>query len=117
MSRIESGRVILHKEEFSLNTMLEQVNTKVMSQCRDKGINYECQIVNQVDNSYYGDDAKLKEVLLNILTNSISLTESSGSIILTIEKVAEYEDQTTLCFRIKDTGIGIEKEYIKKGAT
>ena len=114
MSRIESGRVILHKEEFSLNTMLEQVNTKVMSQCRDKGINYECQIVNQVDNSYYGDDAKLKEVLLNILTNSISLTESSGSIILSIEKIAEYEDQTTLCFRIKDTGIGIEKEYIPR---
>ena len=40
MSRIESGRIMLRKEEFSFSTMLEQINTMVMSQCSDKGLNY-----------------------------------------------------------------------------
>ncbi|MCR4788194.1 MAG: hypothetical protein K5888_06395 [Lachnospiraceae bacterium] len=39
MSRIESGRIVLRKEEFSFRDMLEQINTMVMSQCNEKGLN------------------------------------------------------------------------------
>ena len=41
MSRIESGRLALRREEFSFSAILEQINTMVMSQCRDKGLQYE----------------------------------------------------------------------------
>ncbi len=44
MSRIESGRMVLKKEEFSFSSMLEQINTMVSSQCSDKGLRYECRI-------------------------------------------------------------------------
>lgn len=114
MSRIESGKITLAREEFSFRDMLEQINTMVMSQCSEKGLNYECRILNRVDDSYIGDDTKLKEVLINILSNAIKFTEAPGSVTLTVERTAEYEDQSTLQFRIKDTGIGIDKEYIPK---
>ncbi len=114
MSRIESGRVLLQKEKFSFSAMMEQINTMVMSQCHDKGLSYECRMLNQVDDSYFGDEVKLKELLLNILSNAIKFTEAPGSITFTVEKTAELEDNSTLCFRIKDTGIGMEKEYIPR---
>ena len=57
---------------------------------------------------------KLKEMLINILSNAIKFTEAPGSITMTIEKTAEYDNQSTLRFSIKDTGIGMDKDYIPK---
>ena len=112
MSRIESGRIVLRKEEFSFSAMLEQINTMVMSQCSDKGLHYECRLLSRVDDYYIGDDMKLKEVLINILSNAIKFTEAPGSVTLTIERTARFENQSTLRFCIRDTGIGMDKEFI-----
>ena len=114
MSRIESGRLVLRREEFSFSAMLEQINTMVMSQCADKGLKYECRILSRVDDYYIGDDMKLKEVLINILSNAVKFTEAPGSITLSIERAAVFEDQSTLKFCVKDTGIGMDKEFIPK---
>ena len=114
MSRIESGRLVLKNEEFSFHAMLDQINTMVMSQCRDKGLKYECRILSEMDEYYIGDDMKLKEVMLNILSNAIKFTESPGSVTHTVELVSVFEDRSTIKFCIKDTGIGMDKEYIPK---
>ena len=114
MSRIESGRIVLRREEFSFRGMLEQINTMVMSQCGDKGLQYECRVLGSVADYYIGDDMKLKEVLINILSNAIKFTEAPGSVTLTVERTAEFEDHSTLRFRIRDTGIGMDKSYLPK---
>ncbi|MBR4537565.1 MAG: amino acid permease [Clostridia bacterium] len=114
MSRIESGRMVLHKEAFPFSAMLEQINSMVMTQCRDKGLTYECRVLNQVDASYIGDDMKLKEVLINILSNAIKFTEAPGSVTMTVEKTIAYENQSTLRFCIKDTGIGMDQAFLPK---
>jgi signal transduction histidine kinase/CheY-like chemotaxis protein len=114
MSRIESGRMVLRREVFSLSSVLEQINTMILSQCRDKGLEYDCRILTQVDDAYIGDDMKLKEVLINILSNAVKFTEAPGSVTLTVERMVEFEDQATLCFRVKDTGIGMDEAYIPR---
>ncbi|MBR2800054.1 MAG: response regulator [Oscillospiraceae bacterium] len=114
MSRIESGRIVLRREEFSFPGMLDQINTMVTSQCEEKGLHYDCSILSPVNDYYIGDDMKLKEVLINILSNAVKFTEPGGSVRLTVERTAEYEDQSTLCFRIKDTGIGMDKSFIPR---
>ncbi len=114
MSRIESGRLVLRKEEFSFSGMLEQINTMVMSQCSDKGLHYECRILSRVDDYYIGDDMKLKEVLINILSNAIKFTDAPGSVTLTLERTAVFGNQSTMKFCIRDTGIGMDKEFIPK---
>ena len=114
MSRIESGQIVLKNEEFSFSGMLEQINTMVSSQCADKGLDFECRVLGDVDDYYIGDDMKLKEVLINILSNAIKFTDAPGSVTLSIEKTASFGDQSTLRFRIKDTGIGMDAEYIPK---
>ena len=114
MSRIESGHFILRKEEFSFSSMLEQLNTMVMSQCSEKGLHYECSVVGGVSDFYIGDDMKLKQVLINILSNAIKFTEAPGSVTLLVERTAVFGDHSTVKFVIKDTGIGMEKEFIPK---
>ena len=114
MSRIESGRMVLRREVFSFSGMLEQINSMIMTQCADKGLTYDCRVLGKVDTSYIGDDMKLKEVLINILSNAVKFTEAPGSVTLTVERTVAFEDQSTLRFRIKDTGIGMDKAFIPR---
>ncbi len=114
MSRIESGRMTLHKEEFCLADILEQISTMVQSQCNDKGLTFECNINGEIDEWYFGDDTKLKQIIINILSNAIKFTEAPGVVSFTVEKVAQFERQTTLRFTIRDTGIGMDEEFLTK---
>ncbi len=114
MSRIESGRMMIRKEEFSFRGMLEQINTMVMSQCSEKGLKYECRVIGGVSDFYIGDDMKLKQVLINILSNAIKFTEAPGSVTLTVERTAVFADHSAMKFCIKDTGIGMDPAFIPK---
>jgi len=114
MSRIESGRIVLRKEEFSFRNMLEQINVMVMSQCGEKGLKYECRLTGGVSDYYIGDDMKLKQVLLNILSNAIKFTEAPGEVTLDIERMGTINDQSTLKFVISDTGIGMDKAFLPR---
>ena len=114
MSRIESGRMVLKKEEFAFRDFLDQINTMIGGQCMSKGLHYECSIIGNVDDYYVGDDLKLKQVLINILGNAVKFTEPGGEVSLTVEQKASFEGFRTLRFIIKDSGIGMDKEYLPK---
>lgn len=114
MSRIESGRLNLRTEEFSFRGMLDQINSIVMSQCAEKGLRYECRLISDMSDYYIGDDLKLKQVLINILSNAIKFTEAPGKVTFTVERTAMFENKSTLKFVIRDTGIGISEEFIPK---
>ena len=114
MSRIESGRLVIRKEEFSFSSMLEQINTMVMAQCSEKGLHYECRVIGGVSDNYIGDDMKLKQVLINILSNAIKFTEAPGGVSLVVERTAVYQDHSTIKFSVKDTGIGIDQSFLPK---
>ena len=114
MSRIESGRMTLRKAEFSFTHMFEQINTLIQSQCTAKGLDYRCSVDNNISEWYFGDVMKLKQILINILSNAIKFTEPGGSVAFTIEKSAEYEGITSLRFAIKDTGIGMDQAFLPK---
>ena len=114
MSRIESGRMVLKNEEFSFREFLDQINIIINGQCMDKGLHYECSIVGRVSDYYIGDNMKLKQVLINILGNSVKFTEAPGMVTLTIEQLEKTDDACVLRFKMKDTGIGMDKDYIPK---
>ncbi len=114
MSRIESGRITLRNEEFSFRAFIEQIETLVESQCRDKNLKFSCLIGGPIKGYYIGDDTKLKQILINILSNAIKFTDPGGSISLSVECTAQYEGQSNFKFIIKDNGVGMSKEYLPK---
>ena len=114
MSRIESGRMVLKSEEFSFHEFLSQINVMIGGQCADKGLQYACNLATPVRDYYIGDDLKLKQVLINILGNAVKFTDAPGSVTLTVEQVSESEQSCVLRFRVKDTGIGMDPEFLPK---
>ena len=114
MSRIESGRMELKDEEFSFREFLDQTNVMVSGQCADKGLQYECRIIGKTEDYYIGDEMKLKQVLINILGNAVKFTKAPGSVTLTVEQTAGFENYRSLRFTISDTGIGMSRDYIPK---
>ncbi len=86
----------------------------VSGQCADKKLHYECIIIGKTEEYYIGDKMKLKQVLINILGNAVKFTPTTGSVTLTVEQTASFENHRTLSFVISDTGIGMSKEYIPK---
>ena len=114
MSRIESGRMVLKQEEFPFREFIGQINIMINGQCTDKGLDYECKVNGPVRDYYVGDDMKLKQVLINILGNSVKFTDPPGNVTLTVEQTEETEKTCTLRFVMQDTGIGMDAEFIPK---
>ncbi len=114
MSRIESGRMVVKSEEFSMVSFLEQINTLISSQCQDKGLNYESTVIGKLYDFYVGDDMKLKQVLINILGNAVKFTPEGNSVSFVAEQTTVLEDHAMIRFTIRDTGIGMDKEYLPK---
>lgn len=114
MSRIESGRMVVKNEEFSFPKLIEQINTIFSAQCKEKSLEYNCRVNGELDEYYIGDSIKLRQVLINILGNAVKFTPEGGSVDLIVEKTAEFDGQSTLKFIVKDTGVGMSKEYLPK---
>ena len=114
MSRIESGRMVIKNEEFSFARALEQVNTMISGQCRDKGLTYDCRIMGHVNDYYIGDDMKLRQVMVNILGNAVKFTPEGGTVSFVVEEVAHFDGKSTLRFTIRDTGIGMSPDYLPR---
>ncbi len=114
MSRIESGRMTVKKEEFSFAKVLAQVNTIISDQCRDKGVEYECRVNGTIDDYYIGDEMKLRQVMINILGNAVKFTPPGGSVTFVVETIARFNGRSTLQFIISDTGIGMSREFLPK---
>ena len=114
MSRIESGRMVLTNTEFFFREFLEQINIIINGQCTDKGLKYECSVSGPVRDYYIGDSMKLKQVLINILGNAVKFTDTPGSVTLTVEETETDGETCTLRFRMQDTGIGMDPEFIPK---
>ena len=114
MSRIETGRMVIKNEEFSFARNLEQVNTIISGQCAEKGLKYECRTIGKIDDYYYGDGMKLRQVMINILGNAVKFTPEGGTVTFLIEEGRRYQNKATLRFTIRDTGVGMSPEFLPR---
>ena len=114
MSRIESGKVVLKHEAFSLPVVLAQINDIIGSQCKDKGLEWNSNLTGNVGEFYMGDELKIKEILINILGNAVKFTPEGGKVVFTVEGLRRYEGNTVFCFTIEDNGVGMSKEFLPK---
>lgn len=112
MSRIESGRMTLRTEPFTFSRAIDQVNSIIGGQCKDKGLAYKCTLSGQFDECYIGDAMKLKQILINILGNAVKFTPEGGSVDFEVTEVSRSDGKVVLKFVASDTGIGISKEFL-----
>ncbi len=114
MSRIESGRMALKEEEFSFRELLDQVSVIIGGQCEEKGLRFICNRNEPLSERYIGDCLKIKQIIINILGNSVKFTDQPGTITFTVAQTAIQDGKAVLCFTMQDTGIGMDKEFIPR---
>jgi signal transduction histidine kinase/CheY-like chemotaxis protein len=104
LSKLELGKMKLSPVDYNFNKLLENLMTMAKFLASDKNINVILE--NRIEKPLYlfGDDVRLRQVLLNIIGNALKFTHN-GSVTLRV-----YEDGPKLVFEIIDTGIGIKRE-------
>ena len=106
LSKIESGKMEVKSEAFSLETVLEPISNIGMTLTKDKGIKFLVQKSPSVPAAIVSDMQKLHQILLNIVGNAVKFTEH-GQVVLNI-----YTEEQKLYFEVSDTGIGISEHDV-----
>lgn len=113
MSKIESGKVTLNEEIFSVKEIVENITTVTSAQIEEKKQNFQVRIREGVQEFYIGDVVRMNQIIMNLLNNAIKFTPNNGSISFTVTSVKQSNDELFLRFEIKDTGIGMSEEFLQ----
>ena len=115
MSRIEAGRVTLQEAKESLPELMDDLLSLIQTELVRKRLRFSYETNNIQNKLICCDRLRLNKILLNCLTNSIKYTPEHGSISLSVTQVPcpSYE-HATYEFRIKDSGIGMSQEFLRK---
>lgn len=115
MSKIESGKIALNNEEFVLPELIHGFVTIVQPQAKAKQLELDISINNIEHERVVGDTLRINQILLNILGNAVKFTPAGGMIKLNIRELpARYSGYGTYQFIIRDTGVGMPKEFLEK---
>lgn len=110
LTRIESGRLQLLETSFSLEEVVDKTMVLMNMKAREKSLQLEWQIEPGVPRFLQGDPGKLRQVMINLLTNAIKFT-AQGFVRLNIEEEkGSTPQQVRLLFSVTDSGIGIPRE-------
>ena len=110
-SKIEAGRLILETVDFSPRTIVEDVLSLLSEQAHRKGLVLTADMAVSLPAALNGDPMRLRQILLNLVGNALKFTEHG---LVSISVQANKHKNTTLDFRISDTGIGIKPEVQQK---
>lgn len=105
MSKIEAGRVTLNPSDFNLIELLKEVEELFKIKANQKNIDLSFTIAKNVPAVIYADESKIKQVIINLIGNSLKFT-SEGFVKVSVEKLKNHKLQ----IKIKDSGKGILKE-------
>ncbi|CQR70307.1 Sensory/regulatory protein RpfC [Sporomusa ovata DSM 2662] len=108
-SKIEAQRMTVEAVEFDLHDTIHELCSMVEVEARQKGLLFKCDIQPDVPMYVKGDIVKLKQVILNLLSNSVKFTHQ-GSITVLVEVMENKGSQINLGVKVTDTGIGISQE-------
>ena len=114
MNKIESGKTVLNVERMNLADQLTNINDIIRPQMKEHHHNYVVRTENIVHENLYGDPTRLRQVLINIISNSVKYTKDYGTIEFTIcERPREGGQYARYAFNITDNGIGMSEEYLQ----
>ena len=114
-SKIEAGKIEIIPVNYDLSSLINDLVNMIHIKADDKGLSLFLEFDKNLPKFLYGDEVRIKQVITNILTNSVKYTEK-GSVTFSIgfKRIDEELDSVILLVTIKDTGIGIKPENMKK---
>ncbi|MEY8338785.1 response regulator [Lachnospiraceae bacterium 62-35] len=114
MSRIESGKVKIEEKETSLPEIMHDLKTIVQADLTSKQLEFYIDTADVVNENVFCDKLRLNQILLNLLSNAMKFTKPGGIVsVRIVQKGNAPEGWASYEFQVKDTGIGMSKEFQK----
>jgi signal transduction histidine kinase/DNA-binding response OmpR family regulator len=115
MSKIESGKMVLTEEEFSISDTVENVVTMFLPQAEARNQHFHVNTADVTHEEVIGDSMRLQQVFVNILGNAVKFTPDGGTITFGIyEKSSGMRGCGCYIFTFEDTGIGMDESFMDK---
>ncbi len=114
MSSIESGRIKIANTDYNLKQQISTISTIFYNQSKAKDIDFQVHISNLTEEWVVGDQLRVNQILMNLLSNAMKFTHENGNVTLDVEQLERTESQVTMRFRISDTGIGMSEEFLSR---
>lgn len=111
MSKIESGKLKLTAQPFSLTVLRNEIESLMTFQTEGKNFHFIIDMPQPPDYDYIGDSLRLKQILINLLSNAVKFTES-GSVTLSFRIRPVTDDSDEVSFIVRDTGKGMSNEFM-----
>lgn len=106
IEKIEAGFVDLESVAFSLRQCLGETVKMLTFEAQRKGLRLFCEVAADVPDGMRGDPLRLRQVVLNLLSNALKFTEQ-GEVVMQVTRQSMSDGEVTCCFAIRDTGPGI----------
>jgi CheY-like chemotaxis protein/HPt (histidine-containing phosphotransfer) domain-containing protein len=113
ISKIEVGKLEIAKADYSFSAVISDVITIIQTRVVNTGLLFTANIDSRIPDSLYGDGARLRQVLINILNNAVKYTQK-GHISLDVGGTVTNDGKVVLSMSVTDTGIGIKPEDLDK---
>ncbi len=113
ISKIESGKMHLVEQDYEVKELLRSIVSMIRVKSTEKELIFDVVVDELMPQKLYGDAGKIKQILLNLLTNAVKYTEKGG-FVLSASMVEREDDKAGIVFSVKDTGIGVKPEDIDK---
>lgn len=113
LSKIESGKMNLVEQDYDLPKLLRSFVTMIRVRAHEKDLTFDVKVDENLPVRLYGDSGKIKQIVLNLLTNAVKYTEHGG-FVLNVSMLEKKDDKCRILFSVKDTGIGVKPEDMDK---
>jgi len=113
LSKIEAGMMRITPGIFSINGLVNSVETFFTERAKEKGLTISSKIDSSIPDTLVGDATRLTQILVNLIGNAIKFTQQ-GNITIEIYNKQQTGKEAVVGFRISDTGIGIDKEKLSE---
>ena len=113
MSKIESGKMNIIEKRYDTSEMLRSLVKMTRIRSNEKDLTFDYDIDENLPAHMCGDEPKIKQILMNLLTNAVKYTDLGG-LTLSVSVLSKEEKQVKLSFSVKDTGMGIKPEDMGK---
>ncbi|WP_417942211.1 ATP-binding protein [Flavobacterium sp. RS13.1] len=111
LSKIESGNLTIEAQPFNLKKTLKHIYNLLKIKA-SHGVEFNLFLDAELPEMVIGDQGRLNQILVNLTGNALKFTEE-GEVTISVKKVNETDDDYSLRFSVKDTGIGIQEEKLK----
>ncbi|MGD9168528.1 MAG: ATP-binding protein [Candidatus Thiodiazotropha sp.] len=108
ISKIEAGYLSINNKPFNLHALISFIRNTYIASAHAKSLKFNIDISASVPSHVFGDQTRLQQVLLNLVSNAIRFTDT-GEIKLKLRKLSEHDSKVIIRFEVSDTGIGISQ--------